>query len=147
MGSAIRHRNTRQRQAVLDELKELTCHPTASDLYQRLRDRLPRISLGTVYRNLELLTETGAIQKLQMAGSEARFDGNTARHHVRCVRCGCVDDVVDIADDLTDLLTERGFSRLSGYEILNYQLVISGVCPSCGARPAGTDEVTSQTTD
>ena len=87
-------RNTRQRQVILEELQKLTSHPTAAGLYEIVRRRLPKISLGTVYRNLELLARTGLIQKLEFGGGEARFDGNVDRHdHVRCVRCGRVDDI------------------------------------------------------
>lgn len=126
-------RNTRQRQAILDELRGLTSHPTATDLYQRVRQRLPRISLGTVYRNLEILAAGGAIQKLDAGGTEARFDGNASRHHhITCVGCGRVDDLPDVSEGLTDALD--GLSRMhsSGYQILGYQLAFSGICPRCG---------------
>ena len=71
-------RNTRQRQVILEELQKLTSHPTAAVLYDIVRRRLPKISLGTVYRNLELLARMGMVQKLELAGGEARFDGNVA---------------------------------------------------------------------
>ena len=129
------HRNTRQRQVILEELRGLTSHPTAADLYHLVREHLPRISLGTVYRNLDLLTETGTIQKLDAGGAEARFDGNAARHHhVSCVRCGRMDDLCDVPEDLTDSLEGVRFSHMSGYEILGYKLVFSGLCPTCGKK-------------
>ena len=129
------HRNTQQRQVILEELRGLTSHPTAADLYQLVRARLPKISLGTVYRNLELLTEMRAIQKLEAGGTEARFDGNADHHHhVRCVSCGRVDDLGDVPEDLTDALAGACISHPSGYEILGYQLVFSGICPGCGTK-------------
>ena len=129
------HRNTQQRQVILEELRGLTSHPTAADLYQLVRARLPKISLGTVYRNLELLTEMRAIQKLEAGGTEARFDGNADHHHhVRCVSCGRVDDLGDVPEDLTDALAGVRISHPSGYEILGYQLVFSGICPGCGKK-------------
>ena len=129
------HRNTQQRQAILEELRGVTSHPTAVDLYEMVRVRLPKISLGTVYRNLELLAEMGAIQKLEMGGPEARFDGDADHHfHVRCVRCGRVDDLCGAPEGLTDFLAGVHCSHLSGYEILGYQLVFSGICPGCGEK-------------
>ena len=124
-------RNTRQRQVVLDELKRLCSHPTAVELYEIARTRLPRISLGTVYRNLELLAETGVIQKLATSGSEARFDANPERHHhVRCVRCGRVDDIHDLPSDSV----KTDVQSRSGYEIIGFRLEFIGVCPECGSR-------------
>ena len=69
-------RNTPQRKVILEELQKAASHPTAAELYEIVRRRLPRISLGTVYRNLELLSESGLIRKLSMGSAEARFDGD-----------------------------------------------------------------------
>ncbi len=98
-----------------------------------VRTRLPRISLGTVYRNLELLTEMGAIQRLEVGGPESRFDGNADHHHhVRCILCGRLDDLCGVPDGLSDLPAGDGLANTSGYEILGFQLVFSGICPECG---------------
>jgi Fur family ferric uptake transcriptional regulator len=100
-----------------------------------VRARLPKISLGTVYRNLELLVEMGAIQKLEMGGPESRFDGNAGHHHhIRCERCGRVDDLGDVPEALTDVLAGARLAHTSGYEILGYRLVFSGICPECGKK-------------
>lgn len=138
-------RNTRQRQVVLEELKKLTSHPTAAELHEFARRHLPKISLGTVYRNLELLAAKGVIQKLEHSGSESRFDGNPKQHpHVRCVRCGRVDDLHDLPGDAV----KHDFKTLSNYEILGYHLEFIGLCPACqkarmangkGTRPRPTD--------
>lgn len=126
-------RNTRQRQVILDELRRLTSHPTPADLYEIVRRRLPKISLGTVYRNLELLTKMGSIQKLELSGAEARFDGNPKQHfHARCVRCGCVDDLHDVPADVV----KDGFASLGGYEILGYRFEFVGICSACGKHQA-----------
>lgn len=133
-------RNTRQRQVVLEELQKLTTHPTAAELYEITRARLPKISLGTVYRNLELLTQNGVIQKLHIScGDEARFDGNPERHyHVRCVRCDRVDDLHDLPGDFV----KGGVKSLSGYKILGFRLEFVGICPECTRRlEPGGDEV------
>jgi Fur family ferric uptake transcriptional regulator len=136
MDSAKVHRNTRQRQVVLEELSKLSSHPTATELYEIARGRLPKISLATVYRNLERLAETGLIRKLQTAGSEARFDGDTSRHHhVRCVRCGRVDDAHGLPGDPLG----EGVQSLASYRILGYHLEFVGVCPACQRQPASDD--------
>src|SRR5262249_59374589 len=68
-------------------------HPTADWVYRQARRRLPRISLGTVYRNLKRLAEEGLIREIHAGGHPARFDGNTGRHyHIRCLGCGRVND-------------------------------------------------------
>jgi len=129
------HRNTRQRQVVLEELQMVPSHPTAAELHARVRRRLPRISLGTVYRNLELLNRQGIIQKLDLGGGEARFDGNVRHHeHVRCVRCGRVDDVGTLPEGRSAAdLARREPASAGGYQILGYRLEFLGVCPDCAA--------------
>lgn len=129
-------RNTRQRRVVLEELRKVTSHPTAAELFDLTRRRMPGISLGTVYSNLELLSRTGVIRKLEISGSAARFDGNTNRHcHVHCVRCGRVDDVHDVPADLMKL----GGRDVGDYEILGCYLGFIGICPECKTDPAKDD--------
>lgn len=121
-------RHTRQRQVILEELQKLKTHPSATALYEIVRERLPNVSLGTVYRNLELLSSTGVIQKLNAGGREARFDGNADHHyHLCCSSCGRIDDVYDVPIDLE----ERGIKQLQGFEILGHQVQFIGVCPNC----------------
>lgn len=121
-------RNTPQRKVILEELQKLNSHPTAVGLYEIVRQRCPKVSLGTIYRNLELLTGMGVIQKLEYSGAEARFDGNAERHdHLRCIRCGRVDDV---DGPPLDLSRAKGHD-LGGYEILDHRLEFVGICPQC----------------
>ena len=129
-------RNTRQRQVILEELRRLESHPTAAALHAVVRRRLPKISLGTVYRNLDLLARTGVIQKLELAGAEARFDGNVTRHdHLRCVRCGRVDDVSAAPLDLPG----GNADDWGGYEILGHRLEYHGICPRCAGQEEPED--------
>ncbi len=125
-------RMTRQRRVILDELRKVTSHPTADEIYNMVRRRLPGISLGTVYRNLEILSGNGMIQKIESSGSARRYDGNVKIHyHVRCVRCGRVDDL-----PLSTLpVLERAVRKGCGYEILGYSLEFVGICPNCGKLP------------
>ncbi|MDY7010982.1 MAG: transcriptional repressor [Planctomycetota bacterium] len=121
-------RMTRQRRVILEELRKVTSHPTADAVYGMVRRRLPNISLGTVYRNLEILSETGMIQKLELGGSARRYDGNPKIHyHIRCVRCGQVSDLPVGTLSALDRAIRKGF----GYEILGYRLEFVGLCPKC----------------
>ncbi|MCX6645576.1 MAG: transcriptional repressor [bacterium] len=122
------HRNTQQRAIILEELNKLKSHPTASELYEIVRKRLPKISLGTVYRNLEFLTEAGIIQRLELSGSESRFDGTAYRHnHIHCMLCGRVDDLMGLPDDP---VVKRP-KIIDGYRVAGYHLEFYGTCPAC----------------
>lgn len=121
-------RITKQRQLILDELCKLTSHPTADELYYLLRKKMPRISLGTVYRNLEILSDQGLIQKLDIGGTQKRFDGNATNHyHVRCVKCSRIDDL--------DIPVHKNFendaTKVTDFQILRHRLEFSGICPDC----------------
>jgi Fur family ferric uptake transcriptional regulator len=128
-------RMTTQRQVILDELNRLKTHPTAGELCQIVRRRLPRISLGTVYRNLEILSREGVIQKLEVGGNEMRFDGDTHNHyHLRCLACGRVDDVeMEVIPDL-----ERKLGSDRGYQVTGHRLEFTGLCPQCRSARAAS---------
>ena len=104
-------------------------------MYENVRHRMPRISLGTVYRNLDLLAEHGIIQKLELSGSQKRFDSTTAPHyHVRCVFCGRIDDVaMERLSSVEDDIRTR-----SDYHILGHKLEFLGVCPVCQKERASS---------
>ena len=128
MSGHTSQRHSRQRQVILEELQKLSAHPTAVSLYEIVRHRLPKISLGTVYRNLDLLTRTGIIQKLQFGGEEARFDGNSVpHHHIRCVKCGRVDDIHGPPLELLGGMRDD----FNGYCVLGHRIEFFGVCPQC----------------
>ena len=128
MKSQAPQRNTKQRQVILEELQKLTSHPTAVGLYRIVSQRLPRISLGTVYRNLDLLTRTGIIQKLEFGSEEARFDGNLPpHHHIRCVKCGRVDDIHGPPLELLGGMRDD----FNDYCVLGHRIEFFGVCPQC----------------
>lgn len=126
---------TPQRQAILEELRRLTSHPTADEVHALVRRRLPHVSLGTVYRNLEMLSDRGLIQKLEIGGGQRRFDANTGDHyHVRCVRCGRVEDApVAPMPAIDDALR-----KASSYEVIGHRLEFIGVCPACRKEEPGT---------
>lgn len=124
-------RNTPQRRVILHELRQMTSHPTAAQLYAVVRQRLPRISLGTIYRNLEVLNEDGMIHKMEFASAETRFEGNLVLHyHVRCTECDRVDDIhtMDPGPDLDQPV------ELEGFLITGHRLEYFGICPDCRQR-------------
>jgi Fur family ferric uptake transcriptional regulator len=118
---------TRQRRLILSELQASKGHPTADDVYQAVRKTLPRISLGTVYRNLEVLAECGAVNRIE-GGPQRRYDADLEEHvHIRCRNCGRVDDVaVKEIPQAARLLEDAG-----GYEVLGYRIEYEGLCPAC----------------
>lgn len=125
-------RMTRQRMIILEELKKVRTHPTADELYAMVRARLPRISLGTVYRNLDFLAETGEILKLEAAGSIRRFDGDIRPHqHIRCTNCGRVGDVMPSVPvpDIAGLQVE-------GFTATRARVEFEGVCDACSSADA-----------
>jgi Fur family ferric uptake transcriptional regulator len=127
--NASRHqqRMTRQRIIILEELRKVVTHPTADELYNMVRQRLPRISLGTVYRNLDLLAEQNEILKIESAGNSKRFDGNTRSHqHVRCQKCGRVADVM-----LPVPVPDTRHIILRGFTITAVRLEFDGLCDAC----------------
>jgi len=119
---------TRQRSVILEELRSSGIHPSADELYQLVRKRLPRISLGTVYRNLEILSELGEIRKLELSGSLKRYDGHPHRHyHIRCVGCDTVADApIAPLNQLEDELYQT-----TVFEIIGHNLEFTGLCPAC----------------
>jgi Fe2+ or Zn2+ uptake regulation protein len=129
-------RMTKQRRVILEELRKLKTHPTAKELYELVRERIKRISLGTVYRNLELLSGAGIIQKLEVSGTERRFDGMVENHyHIRCVRCGRVGDVP--AEPIPAI--EDAARSVTGYQVMTHRLEFLGLCDACAAelKPSG----------
>lgn len=119
-------RNTPQRKVILQELSALQTHPTAAELFGIVRAKLPHISLGTVYRNLEVLHQEGLVNKLELAGAETRFDALVEPHlHIRCTGCGRIDDLPPA------LLPHPQAGDLHGYLVQGCRLEYFGVCPDC----------------
>lgn len=125
-------RLTNQRKVIIEELMKLHSHPTADELYEVVRGRLPHISLGTVYRNLEFLAKKGIIRKLEIGGAQKRFDGDLDNHqHIRCTECGRIDD---LPDGTAVTHCDREILEGTGYEIIERRVEFLGICPGCRAR-------------
>ena len=121
-------RMTNQRRIILEELRRVDTHPTVDELYTIVKARMPHISLGTVYRNLSLLSDLGEIMKITTDGGADRFDGNTNRHHhFICTRC---HRVMDLDMPNIDEIMEKAQKCCTG-QIQNYVTHFYGICGDC----------------
>ena len=119
---------SRQREAILESLHNRTDHPTAEMLYNDIRKEFPNISLGTVYRNLALLSDNDVILKLNCGDGVEHFDGNIEPHnHFICKGCG---DVLDIHMDNFNFINTLASSAFDG-EILGNFTYFYGFCKKC----------------
>ena len=127
---ATLRRNSRQRMLVYDAVKASHEHPNAEEVYQEVRQQIPDISLGTVYRNLNLLEEMGQLRRIHTGIGGDRFDAVTAMHpHLICTRCGGVFDLqCDISQE-TELL--RQTFEHAGAQVDEVQIRAWGTCDRC----------------
>lgn len=121
-------KKSRQRDAILANLQNRCDHPTADMIYMDIRKEIPNISLGTVYRNLSLLTEHGMIIKVSVDGKAERFDCITGNHyHFVCQECGTVEDMqIQVMPAFNDS-AQKGFDgKITGHNAYFY-----GICSKC----------------
>jgi Fur family peroxide stress response transcriptional regulator len=144
-------KHSAKRDAILNTLRETTVHPGAQWVYNRLKPSIPDLSLGTVYRNLNLFREEGLAVLLGTINGEDRFDGVTESHpHLVCRRCGAVEDIpladsVAFEKGLASALTAaiaQPESRIGEGEIDFRRTLFYGLCADCRngeneASPAG----------
>lgn len=121
-------RYSRQRESIIEYLRSTKEHPTAETVYQHVRVQLPRVSLGTVYRNLSQLATAGEILRFSSIDGVDHFDADTANHyHFICNTCGRIQDVM--MEPLSDIerLADTGVSgRIDGHAVTFY-----GHCRNC----------------
>jgi Fur family transcriptional regulator, ferric uptake regulator len=124
----VSRQGSQQRAVILEVVRSTMEHPTAAWVHAQARLKLPRIGLGTVYRNLERLTALGVIREIRGVPGPARFDGNTERHyHIRCLGCGRVNDLpIGVTARL-----EQEAARATDFVILSHEVEVQGLCPSC----------------
>jgi len=119
---------TPQRAAVFDYLSGVEHHPTAEEVFFAVKSKLPRISLATVYKNLEALVKCGAVSKLSYGDAAARYDIRTDHHyHTRCLSCGKIWDL-DVQGG-SQLLAQ--VKPQAGFEVKDYRLELLGYCREC----------------
>ena len=119
---------SRQRESIKACLMARHDHPTADAIYASIREGFPNISLGTVYRNLNLLVELGEIQKLRCGDGADHFDADTRPHyHFMCRECGCIEDLpMEISQEINDLAQEHVHGKIDSHITYFY-----GVCENC----------------
>ena len=119
---------SQQRNCILNIVVSNPIHPTAEQVYEIARRSYPNISLGTVYRNLNQLSEHGILKKICSSYGSVRFDGRTDPHfHMVCTHCGKVFDV-----ELEELLSiKEKLSDMYGFDVINYEVSIQPICKEC----------------
>jgi len=125
---------SRQREVILNHLISRCDHPTAEMIYTSLKERDPKLSLGTVYRNLGLLVDLGQIGKLPTENGPDRYDGNAAAHgHFICRQCGGIWDVP--RGEITRQIEKMVHSDSRRAESI--AITVTGLCSECLKREAG----------
>ena len=120
---------SRQREAVLNVLCSTTSHPTAAWIYEKVREEIPNISLGTVYRNLASLVESGEILSVAVGDGKEHFDGDKSFHlHLHCKCCG------DIIDSKVNDEKLKGIANFDGFTPENSVCVVYGLCKNCNKQ-------------
>ena len=131
-------KSSRQRNLIIRIIRSTHCHPTADWIFDQARKEMPNISLGTVYRNLNILNHEGKIKELCFGKAVNRYDGDLRDHyHVRCISCGRVEDVPHVSPRVSSEKIEK----LTGYSIHFLRLEFSGICPECDHRQEGNREL------
>ncbi len=135
-------RMTPSRRAILDQVRLAPTHPTADEVYREVRGELPRVSLGTVYRNLEILVRHGLIRVVNDAGGRKLYDRTLEDHcHVQCRSCGRIEDLhIDPSRRLEELLEGE-----CDFEIEECRVSIVGVCRDCASRQTDPGANTGRT--
>lgn len=133
---------THQRLEVFREVASTADHPDAIGVYNAVKDRLPTVSLDTVYRTLRTLSDLGLISMLGSAGESVRFDANLRRHHhFVCVMCGIVRDFED--DELNSLDVQKDVSAFG--TVVDTQIEVRGICNDCKALSKQVHQDSSST--
>lgn len=127
MKKTIVTRQTKQRQLIYNNVVNRCDHPTADMIYEAVKKKDKKVSKGTVYRNLNILSDMGKITHVEVPGGD-RFDRTTYPHyHIHCIRCGKVEDV----DIKYNYQSDKKMATKSGYAIKGHNIVFEGLCPKC----------------
>ena len=125
------YRATKQRQKILELLTNTKEHPTAEQVYSKLKGKFPRLSLGTVYRNLRILKEQGQIWELDFGTGLSHFDAIVHSHyHFICKNCHKIYDIrIPAIKELDDRVR-----TVTGFRIYSHRLEFFGLCDTCNKR-------------
>lgn len=121
-------KHSKQRDIILNDILKRCDHPTAEMIYESVRKENPNISLGTVYRNLNLLAELGNIRKINMPSSSDRFDKTLENHyHLYCNNCKNVTDIM--MDDVSNMYEK--VEKQNECKIISHDIMFIGICMNC----------------
>lgn len=136
-----RKRYSKQREEILEAVRNSQVHPTAERIYEEVREEIPSLSLGTVYRNLNLLTDEGKIREVILDDNIKRYDGNLDDHyHCICNSCGRIYDVSLDAGPLLDELA----NQIENFKVESHEIEFHGTCDECDS---GMDHSRDHTPD
>lgn len=122
---------TKQRKVLLEVLNNLKHHPTAEEIYDEIKKHYPKVSLASVYRNLDLLSENGRIKKLETGQPQKRYDSIIDQHyHIMCVICGKLEDIhMKPFEDVEKIVEHQ-----TNYKVLSHNFRVNGICADCIAK-------------
>ena len=124
----MNRRETKQREVILRILKNTRAHPTADCIYEEVKKEIPNISKGTVYRNLQVLQEAGAVSELNLNGTLSRYEAKQDNHyHFRCERCGRIVDL----DEPVNKELDKAVAKRTGFTVSHHQTEFRGFCQDC----------------
>jgi Fur family peroxide stress response transcriptional regulator len=137
VSQSVRRNRSRQRDRIRSWLRQTDTHPTATEIHEALLPEMSSLSLGTVYRNLEILVADGEVDEVTTAGGAMRYDGNRSpHHHFNCEGCGRIVDV----DMPVPRGMLRGLARDHGLHSDRVRISFYGLCTSCAESAARNDE-------
>ena len=124
---------SKQRELILNSLRNRKDHPTAEKLYLDLKNEMPELGIATVYRNLSDLCEEGKIIRIKTASGPDKFDGNTMQHiHFECKECGDIIDIVLFENQVKQLDNDlKIFAKQINAEVEDSEITITGLCKKC----------------
>lgn len=126
-----KYKRSRQRERILHLLRGTDIHPTAVWIYDQLKQEFQDLSMGTVYRNLNVLVELGLVAKIACGSTFDRFDGNVEPHyHFFCEKCG---SVLDLPLEVDESLN-RKVEELTNFMVRGHTMEFLGLCDKCSSR-------------
>ncbi len=123
-----KHKRSKQRDMILKLLRSTVTHPTSSSIYDQLKKEISSLSLGTVYRNLNILTEQGLIRRFDFGSTFDRYDADISPHyHFCCERCG---SFVDLETPVYEGLNKE-VEKTTNFKIDSHRIEFYGMCDKC----------------
>lgn len=126
-----KYKKSRQRERIYELLLNTGIHPTASWIYDQVKKEFPDLSMGTVYRNLNILIEQGLVRKIDFGSTFDRYDANTAPHyHFICERCGSITDLAIPRDNSLHQRVESD----TNLKVKRHRIEFFGLCEKCSEK-------------